>query len=110
MCGIAGIWRMGGAREEELEATIRTMTTTIAHRGPDDEGDGINAAEGIALGHRRLAIIDLSPTGYQPMVSADRCVVITYNGEHYNRAELAAELDVPWRGTSDTEVLLEAIA
>src|SRR5262249_14612563 len=60
--------------------------------------------------HRRLAIIDLTPTGLQPMASHDGRIVVTYNGELYNRAEMAAELDRPWRGTSDTEVLVEAIA
>src|SRR5262249_16908014 len=65
---------------------------------------------GIALGHRRLAIIDLTATGAQPMTSADGRIVITYNGELYNTAEIAAELAMTFRGTSDTEVLVEAIA
>jgi asparagine synthase (glutamine-hydrolysing) len=86
------------------------MTAVIAHRGPDGDGHWVDAAAGVALGHRRLAIIDLSPTGYQPMLSADGRFVVTYNGELYNRAEMAAELGVNWRGTSDTEVLVEAIA
>jgi asparagine synthase (glutamine-hydrolysing) len=86
------------------------MTAAIAHRGPDGDGHWIDATAGVALGHRRLAIIDLSPTGYQPMRSSDGRFVISYNGELYNRAELAAELNVNWRGTSDTEVLVEAIA
>jgi asparagine synthase (glutamine-hydrolysing) len=110
MCGIAGIWRFGGGNEAELAATSRAMTDAIAHRGPDGHGHWVDAEVGIALGHRRLAIIDLSPTGFQPMISADGRFVITYNGELYNRAEMAAELALPWRGTSDTEVLLEAIA
>jgi asparagine synthase (glutamine-hydrolysing) len=110
MCGISGIWRFGGTGDAELQATSRAMTDAIAHRGPDGEGHWVDAAVGLALGHRRLAIIDLSPTGRQPMMSADRRFVITYNGELYNRAELAAELDLQWRGTSDTEVLIEAIA
>ena len=86
------------------------MTDAIAYRGPDGDGHWIDAQVGVALGHRRLAIIDLTPTGVQPMTSADGRVVITYNGELYNRAEMAAEIDLPWRGTSDTEVLVEAIA
>ena len=86
------------------------MSDAIAYRGPDGDGHWTDPAVGIALGHRRLAIIDLTPTGLQPMTSADGRIVITYNGELYNRAEMAAELDRPWRGTSDTEVLLEAIA
>ncbi|HEY4821909.1 MAG TPA: asparagine synthase (glutamine-hydrolyzing), partial [Xanthobacteraceae bacterium] len=108
MCGIAGLWQLAGSRD--LAAQSRAMTKAIASRGPDGEGHWTDAAAGITLGHRRLAIIDLSPTGFQPMTSADSRIVITYNGELYNRAEMAAELDRPWRGTSDTEVLVEAIA
>ncbi|MBV8743565.1 MAG: asparagine synthetase B, partial [Xanthobacteraceae bacterium] len=110
MCGISGLWRFEGGSEEELAATARAMTAAIAHRGPDGDGHWVDAGAGVALGHRRLAIIDLSPTGYQPMLSADGRFVLTYNGELYNRAEMAAELGVNWRGTSDTEVLVEAIA
>ena len=86
------------------------MTAAIDYRGPDGDGHWSDAEVGVALGHRRLAIIDLSPTGHQPMASADGRVVITYNGELYNSAEIAAELAMPFRGTSDTEVLVEAIA
>src|SRR5215831_17733522 len=110
MCGIAGLWRFGGAPEPVLAGEARAMTDAIAYRGPDGDGHWIDAEVGVALGHRRLAIIDLTPTGVQPMTSADGRVVITYNGELYNRAEMAAEIDLPWRGTSDTEVLVEAIA
>jgi len=110
MCGIAGVWRLAGASAEELAAQSRAMTDAIAYRGPDGDGHWSDPAVGVALGHRRLAIIDLTPTGLQPMTSADGRFVITYNGELYNRAEMAGELDRPWRGTSDTEVLLEAIA
>src|SRR5712691_1294320 len=110
MCGIAGLWRFDGATELELAAQARAMTDAIAYRGPDGDGFWIDAAAGVALGHRRLAIIDLTPTGVQPMTSADGRIVITYNGELYNRAEMAAEIDAPWRGTSDTEVLVEAVA
>ncbi|HUI94957.1 MAG TPA: asparagine synthase (glutamine-hydrolyzing) [Xanthobacteraceae bacterium] len=110
MCGIAGIWRFDGAAAGDLAAQSRAMTDAIAYRGPDGDGHWLDADVGIALGHRRLAIIDLTPTGLQPMTSADGRIVITYNGELYNRAEMAAELDRPWRGTSDTEVLVEAIA
>src|SRR5712672_2438676 len=108
MCGIAGLWHLAGSRD--LAAQSRAMTKAIASRGPDGEGHWTDPAAGIALGHRRLAIIDLSPTGFQPMTSADGRIVITYNGELYNRAEMAAELDRPGRGTSDTEVLVETIA
>jgi asparagine synthase (glutamine-hydrolysing) len=110
MCGIAGLWQFGGASEADLAARTRAMTDAIAYRGPDGDGFWTDAAAGLSLGHRRLAIIDLSPTGVQPMASADGRIVITYNGELYNRAEMAAELAMPWRGTSDTEVLVESIA
>jgi asparagine synthase (glutamine-hydrolysing) len=110
MCGIAGLWRFSGQPEGELAAHARAMTDAIAYRGPDGDGHWLDADVGITLGHRRLAIIDLSPTGLQPMTSSDGRIVITYNGELYNRAELAAELAMRFRGTSDTEVLVEAIA
>jgi asparagine synthase (glutamine-hydrolysing) len=110
MCGISGLWRFAGAPADELAAQSRAMTDAIAYRGPDGDGHWSDPAVGIALGHRRLAIIDLTPSGLQPMHSHDGRIVITYNGELYNRAEMAAELDRPWRGTSDTEVLVEAIA
>jgi asparagine synthase (glutamine-hydrolysing) len=110
MCGIAGLWRFGGAPAGDLAAQSRAMTDAIAYRGPDGDGHWVDAEAGVALGHRRLAIIDLTPTGAQPMASADGRVVMTYNGELYNRDEMAAELNLPWRGTSDTEVLVEAIA
>ena len=110
MCGIAGLWHLAGASAEKLAAQSRAMTDAIAYRGPDGDGHWCDAEAGIGLGHRRLAIIDLTPAGLQPMTSHDGRIVITYNGELYNRAEMAAELDRPWRGTSDTEVLLEATA
>lgn len=110
MCGIAGLWRIGGGRQSELAASVRAMTDAMAHRGPDGDGRWIDVDSGLALGHRRLAIIDLSPAGHQPMASADGRFVISYNGELYNTAEMAAELAMRFRGHSDTEVLVEAIA
>lgn len=83
------------------------MTATLDHRGPDDRGEWWDDEAGIALGHTRLSIVDLSPSGHQPMTSASGRYVITFNGEIYNHSELRKELrDVAWRGTSDTETLL----
>ena len=110
MCGIAGLWRFSGAPDDRLLADARAMTSAIAYRGPDGHGHWVDGDAGVALGHRRLAIIDLSATGHQPMASADGRIIVTYNGELYNTAEIAAELAMPFRGTSDTEVLAEAIA
>lgn len=110
MCGIAGVWHIGGATQSSLQASVRAMTDTIVHRGPDGEGQWVDGEAGIGLGHRRLSILDLSPTGTQPMTSADGRFVITYNGEIYNYKEIAAELAMSFRGSSDTEVLVEAIA
>ena len=113
MCGLVGI--LGeGARDAGL---LRAMADTIVHRGPDDEGYWIDADAGVALGHRRLSIVDLSPLGHQPMLSADGRWVLSYNGEIYNHRELRAQLEQEgavsqggWRGHSDTETLLQAIA
>jgi asparagine synthase (glutamine-hydrolysing) len=110
MCGITGILRPDASRRA-LDGDIRRMTGVLRHRGPDGEGFWIDAARGIALGHRRLAVIDPSPTGAQPMVSPDRRLVLTYNGELYNFRELRRELEAGgerFRGPSDTEVLLAA--
>jgi asparagine synthase (glutamine-hydrolysing) len=113
MCGIAGVFGEK-ARNERL---VRTMSRALAHRGPDDEGFWSDSDAGIALGHRRLAVVDLSPAGHQPMQSADGRFVLTFNGEIYNFEELRDALEsegsVPpngWRGHSDTEVFLQAIA
>jgi asparagine synthase (glutamine-hydrolysing) len=109
MCGIAGIIELGG--DAVSPAILQRMTDAIAHRGPDGEGHWIEGLVG--FGHRRLAIIDLSPGGHQPMISADHRYVITYNGEIYNFRELRAELQAVgywFRSQSDTEVLLHALA
>lgn len=112
MCGICGLWQPGGGAPAALAASVEAMTATLAHRGPDGSGTWIDAAAGLALGHRRLAILDLSPQGRQPMVSACGRLVLCFNGEIYNHRALRARLDgqVPWRGHSDTEVLLQALA
>jgi len=106
MCGIAGLIQAQG-RPVERDRLVG-MSAAIAHRGPDGEGLWTDGECGLA--HRRLAIVDLSPTGAQPMLSADGRYVITFNGEIYNYKELRRELEssgVSLRSTSDTEVLLE---
>jgi asparagine synthase (glutamine-hydrolysing) len=114
VCGIAGFLVRGeGFAAAELEPSVARMAETLRHRGPDSSGAWVDAAAGIALGHRRLAIVDLTPDGAQPMVSACGRFVITFNGEIYNFRELRRDLEAQgarFRGRSDTEVLLEAIA
>lgn len=114
MCGIAGIYRFGtGVNALKLQSTIDTMTDTLEHRGPDSRGTWIDAEAGVGLGHRRLAIRDLSPAGHQPMVSSCGRYVIIYNGEVYSHQEIGRDLANAGRrlrGSSDTEVILEACA
>ncbi len=113
MCGIAGFFDFSGQNTEAvLQEQVELMTDAIRHRGPDDSGAWIDPGQGIALGFRRLAILDLSPTGHQPMLSADERYVIIFNGEIYNFADLRSELTslgYSFRGTSDTEVMLAGI-
>jgi len=110
MCGIAGLWdtseRTG---PEELKRIARAMSDALRHRGPDAAGVWVHEA-GVAFGHRRLAILDLSSEGHQPMTDRSGRYTVCFNGEIYNYAHLAAEIGGPWRGGSDTEVLLEAVA
>lgn len=115
MCGIAGIVQFNrtGNQSEGLQATIDLMTDTLTHRGPDSRGTWVDAERGVALGHRRLAIRDLSPTGHQPMTSSCGRYIIAYNGEIYSHQEMGRDLERSGRklrGTSDTEVILEACA
>ena len=108
MCGIAGFWQAGGMREDAARQALEAMTRCITHRGPDDDGVYLDAERGVALGFRRLAIIDLTPLGHQPMQSPRGRYWITFNGEIYNHHELRKELlnvGVQFRGRSDTEVL-----
>lgn len=107
MCGLTGVIAAAGAGD--LQRDVRRMADAIAHRGPDDAGEWIDESAGVALGFRRLAVIDLSMAGHQPMVSASGRYVATLNGEIYNYERLRAELPpISWRGHSDTEVMLAA--
>ena len=113
MCGITGFIDLRrGTPNDALRATAQRMADTLRHRGPDDAGVWVDAAAGIALGHRRLSILDVSAAGHQPMISESGRYVITYNGEIYNFQELRHELEGSSRqrptfsGHSDTEVLL----
>ncbi|MCB1277434.1 asparagine synthase (glutamine-hydrolyzing) [Prosthecobacter sp.] len=112
MCGIAGFFAPAQSRpSHEMDAIVTAMTDAIVLRGPDDAGAWVDSTNGIALGHRRLSILDLSPLGHQPMDSADGRFVIVFNGEIYNFQDLRAELEPlghSWRGHSDTEIMLAA--
>ena len=114
MCGITGFWdtsRQFGS--DRLQAYVENMSDTLQHRGPDDRGSWVDQGVGIALGHRRLSIVDLSPEGHQPMVSADGRYVIVFNGEIYNFLELRKQLVAlghKFRGHSDTEVMLASFS
>ena len=113
MCGLSGFL---GNSVQHPEQVLKKMTDTIEHRGPDDEGLWCDRSAGIALGHRRLSIIDVSQAGHQPMVSGNGRYVIAYNGEIYNYPLLRRKLELEtrnsspiWCGHSDTETVLAAI-
>jgi asparagine synthase (glutamine-hydrolysing) len=113
MCGITGFFQPTGLPGDAALAVLGGMAASLAHRGPDDSGTWIDPAAGIALGHRRLSVLDLSPAGHQPMLSASSRYVIIFNGEIYNHADMRREIELlqsssQWRGHSDTEVLLAA--
>ena len=112
MCGIAGFFTPSKSRpSHEMHAIVTAMTDAIILRGPDDSGAWVDSESGLALGHRRLSILDLSPLGHQPMTSADGRFIIVFNGEVYNFQDLRAELEPlghNWRGHSDTEIMLAA--
>ena len=112
MCGIAGFFNPpSSCPSHEMHAIVTAMTDAIILRGPDDAGVWVDSSSGIALGHRRLSILDLSPLGHQPMNSADGRFVIMFNGVIYNFQDLRAELEPlghSWRGHSDTEIMLAA--
>ncbi len=111
MCGIAGILLAPRAADPRALASVGAMAASLHHRGPDGGGVWLDREAGIALGHRRLAIVDLSEAGRQPMLSHEGALVATYNGEIYNFATLRPELEAlghRFRGHSDTEVMLAA--
>jgi len=114
MCGISGFWkRKADAPVDWLANTARRMSDPLTHRGPDGSGIWVDPATGLALGHRRLSIVDLSSDGAQPMESESGRWVIAYNGEVYNFEALRKDLEAAGcrlRGRSDTEVVIEAIA
>ena len=114
MCGIAGLFRPGGGDDGFLSGTAKHMVEALAHRGPDASGLWTNASAGVAFGHRRLSILDLSEAGAQPMRSDCGCFAVTFNGEIFNHLEIRSELEAAgaapnWRGHSDTETLLYAV-
>ncbi len=110
MCGIAGIVDPLGHQPDETNRRLaQNMTRRLRHRGPDDHG--LWQQDNVTLAHQRLSIVDLSAAGHQPMISADGRWVLSYNGEIYNTEQLRSQLKHSiWRGTSDSEVLLQAIA
>jgi len=113
MCGITGIF--GNLRKEEFDSSIHEMSATLNHRGPDDAGTWINEENGVAFGHQRLSIIDLSSAGHQPMVSQCGRFTTVFNGEIYNHLQLRDKLNTSankqsWKGHSDTETLVTAFS
>jgi asparagine synthase (glutamine-hydrolysing) len=113
MCGLAGVLvRPGALSGDQLEDTLARMIGPITHRGPDDKGTWWNAASGVGFGFRRLAILDLTEAGHQPMHSASGRFTMIFNGEIYNYRDLARELEAGgarFRGHSDSEVILAAV-
>src|SRR5215831_16869760 len=110
MCGITGFFNKHGNNTDWRECLTR-MTSAMSHRGPDDAGYWLDTETGLALGHRRLSIVDLSPTGHQPMASETGRYQLTFNGEIYNFRVLRKELESSghrFLGHSDTEVMLAA--
>ena len=114
MCGIAGYFSRPGDTKDVMQAHVSAMSQAILHRGPDSHGKWVDAQAAIAMGHQRLAIVDVSEAGAQPMVSQSGRFVIAFNGEIYNHLDLRAQLETAglapqWRGHSDTEALLAGI-
>ncbi|MEE6161777.1 asparagine synthase (glutamine-hydrolyzing) [Cylindrospermopsis raciborskii DSH] len=114
MCGLTGFFHPGGFHLEESTSMVQEMANTLVHRGPDDSGQWLDDNLGIAMAHRRLSILDLSPAGHQPMISTSGRYVLIFNGEIYNHLEIRHQIESSgwtqgWRGHSDTETLLAAI-
>ena len=112
MCGITGFITSSAETELEMKLELARMTDQLIHRGPDDSGVWVDRETGVALGHRRLSILDLSPDGRQPMHSESGRYVMVFNGEVYNFDQLRATLERmghKFRGHSDTEVMLAAM-
>jgi asparagine synthase (glutamine-hydrolysing) len=112
MCGITGFVDRQSPSKDRLRVTVESMTATLRHRGPDDSGSWVDESAGLAFGHCRLAVVDLSEHGHQPMHSGNGRYVLNYNGEIYNFAEVRSELETAgtrFRGSGDTEVLVAAI-
>lgn len=113
MCGIAGIIRRGsGSLDDSDRRRLDRMLAALAHRGPDDRGSWSSADGRVLLGHTRLAILDLSPAGHEPITSSDGQVTVTFNGEIFNHAELRAALPAApeFRGHCDAETLVELLS
>ena len=111
VCGLVGWLAPPGSEPDTLDTAVRRMAATLVHRGPDDAGRWTDAPAGIALGFRRLSILDLSEAGHQPMVSSSGRYACVFNGEIYNHRDLRGELErggMRFRGASDTEVVVEA--
>ena len=113
MCGITGI--LGNLQEKDFKSIINSMSALLTHRGPDGSGIWVSAKDGVAFGHQRLSIIDLSSAGHQPMTSPCGRFNIVFNGEIYNHLQLREDLNKSeynqkWHGHSDTETLVSAFS
>jgi len=113
MCGVAGYWNYPGINNVDRHSLLQKMSQALSHRGPDSGGAWVDQGGGPSIAHRRLAVIDISKAGAQPMMSRSGRYILSYNGEMYNtkamRCSLEGVLRVDWSGHSDTEVMLELI-
>ena len=112
MCGITGFWDRTPARMEQSRSRLLSMTDALRHRGPDDSGEFLEEGTAVALGARRLAVVDLSAHGHQPMLSPDGRYVLAFNGEIYNFRSLRRDLEsagLRFSGSGDTEVVVAAV-